>query len=513
MDRTIEIKNIKGIRKLRFQIPQGGVHVLTGANGSGKTTLLACLHRLSYSNAFQAYFKTSPANNVDEFTGSIHYTHQGQSVTYSYGTSRWSPSPKRGSVILRSFGFRNIKFIGSSGVQRFYVQEGELNTRRIDHASQFVQEKMNYLFDTSKFSQLRKIRVNPSRRRGATSRQNVAYLLPYSIRNRQYYYSEKNFSLGEILMINLLEVIEDIGINSLLLIDEIELALHPRAQVRLYQLLENLALQKQITVLISTHSASIINFAKKIIYLEKQIDGVVEVMSKCYPAYVLKNIGQHTDHHPDVVITVEDEEAEAWLRCALERYYLCTNKTHRPTVRIVPIGGHPQVIEFTRRSRNTLFPNTVKFSCFLDFDVEAHISTLRAKNPRKSGEQEYLEKVDALGGSCRFLPITPEVGMIDFLNQVSISHRTGLSQLFQDFGTVDINRILEDEERTNGGHRSQKPRDIAKQKMWYLVNEICESTNLGGNQVREKLYRFYVDIVYPNNNHGQLLGLFNPIFA
>ena len=79
------------------------------------------------------------------------------------------------------------------------------------------------------------------------------------------YYSEKNFSLGEILILNTLLLIDDVTAGSMLLIDELEMALHPRVQIRLLKYLENKAIEKNLVIILSTHSSSLIKSAKKLI--------------------------------------------------------------------------------------------------------------------------------------------------------------------------------------------------------------------------------------------------------
>lgn len=91
-------------------------------------------------------------------------------------------------------------------------------------------------------------------------RRNTAFAIPLG-GNR--FYTEQNFSFGEIVLLNLLYDIESVEKDSLVLVDELEMALHPSAQIRLMQYLSELSEQNNLTVLISTHSASIIKAQKK----------------------------------------------------------------------------------------------------------------------------------------------------------------------------------------------------------------------------------------------------------
>ena len=92
------------------------------------------------------------------------------------------------------------------------------------------------------------------------------------------WYSELSFSLGERMALNALDYISDIPRQSMLLIDEIELALHPIAQVLFYNYLEKKAEEKDIVIIISTHSATLIKRAKNIQYLEKDDEGHITMI-------------------------------------------------------------------------------------------------------------------------------------------------------------------------------------------------------------------------------------------
>ena len=56
------------------------------------------------------------------------------------------------------------------------------------------------------------------------------------------------------------------------MIDEIEIALHPKAQINLLRKLKDIAAQKNLTIIFSTHSSTLIKSSdrSKILYLERQ---------------------------------------------------------------------------------------------------------------------------------------------------------------------------------------------------------------------------------------------------
>ncbi|MBZ2397760.1 AAA family ATPase, partial [Erwinia amylovora] len=77
--------------------------------------------------------------------------------------------------------------------------------------------------------------------------------------------------------------------GGLYIVDEFEMALHPAAQIRLFKQIERLSDLAPCTVLVSTHSSSLIKSVarKNIIYLENN-DGEVSIYRNVYPTYALQ---------------------------------------------------------------------------------------------------------------------------------------------------------------------------------------------------------------------------------
>ena len=365
MTKKIEIRNLKNISRLRFAIPDPGVYLLTGNNGSGKTSLLTCLHRIGMSNAFQVNFRTSSHATLDSFLDAeIKYENTGKSVVYKYSGERWAPTPKSHSDLLRSCNFPTVLYIAADGT-RIDPRKEEFEPRRVRLSSQPVRDALKDIFKTRKFDELCYINIQ----RGVGHK---AYLIRH--RNSQgnpQYFSEKNFSLGEVCVLRLVLSLTDCKPKSLILIDELELALHPKAKVSLFRYIERIAKEKELTVLFSTHSVSLVKTAerKQILFLDDS-SGNVECISGCYPAQVLGHLAFGEEAAPDIVILVEDNHAKYCLNALLRLYEeISLAGRPKPTIAVAPLGGFIQILHFLD-SAPTLLPIKTKVLGFLDQDVK-----------------------------------------------------------------------------------------------------------------------------------------------
>lgn len=504
---NIKIENLKNISLLEFEIPAGGVHILTSVNGSGKTTLLTCLERLANPFAYQKHFRTTSNKQFDNFqTAKITYSHNNASVSYKYKNTNWSPTPKTGSALLKAMGFPKVIFLTSTG-ERFYIQNQELDSKKIISAPAFFKDSMNEIFQTLKFSELRRVKLS-GKGKGDT-RRNFGFLLPTTSQGGQnIYFTEKNFSLGEVLILNALFELNTVNDNTLVLIDEVELALHPKVQVNFLRFLQRIAGEKKLTVIISTHSSSLIKSAPKLIYLERQNSGRVNVEYDCFPAIALQNVAIEEEVQPDIVFFVEDLFAKYLFEEFLNYYFKYIYASRRPIIKVLPVAGYKETIIFTEASSVYLIPRNTKVYCFLDADVKDTLSSIQTKTQRTASEQEKLDLFNRNDKAIKYLPITPELGIVQLLRNQPNQHIQPLQQHFNE--VFDIAQIIQDENNRKLTY-SENPREAAKKRIEYIIDRLKQATNRDINQIKIMLAQYFI-ADYGSKNIDSMKALLNPIF-
>jgi AAA15 family ATPase/GTPase len=225
----ISIENLKGITRMEFAIPETKkVYLIVGPNGVGKSSLLICLDRICNSYAFAENFKSSRIPTIDQYNSTtIKYEKDEHSAIYRKGPARWVSTPRENSYrIFHSFGFSRSIFIRADS-KRIDPKPAEIRDGRIEEVNVSIISCLNRIFETNKYNVLKHLRISNGRGRAAT------YF--YTIHNNPGYYSEKRFSSGEIAVIRLIEQLFNAPDNALVLLDEAEMALHPRVQANLLE--------------------------------------------------------------------------------------------------------------------------------------------------------------------------------------------------------------------------------------------------------------------------------------
>lgn len=497
----VTLTNVKKIKKLEFSLPQKGVYLVTGLNGSGKTSLLAALNRIGSKHSFQKYYKTSQSESkLDSFeNANVTYEINGKSVTYKYGGQRWRPTPSKNSSLFTEFPYTRVKFVEVNG-KRVEPTSDEIKFKSVSSPKVEVIDFMSYILNDEKWRNLKYINTQ----RGVG---NKAYLIQYKKDGKNHYYSEKNFSLGELCVLRLACNLANIEDKSLILIDEIEMALHPQAQVRLLEKVQEISKTKNLTTLFSTHSATLIKRIdrKKIIFLQEESSKVFKSKMNVYPAQILGEIAFDDEINADFIFFVEDRQAKNLLEQMLGYYssIIESGRAYMPLYRVVPIGGFVQVIELLNSS-SQIFPEYVKRFSFLDEDVKTETIT----NAERDKNQKLLDLFSHSSNKIKYLPCTPECGVIDMIEGSDSQLKRKINGLFPG-ATIDIERIISSHEYTI--LNKENIRDKSKDRLRLIVKKIQSS--VGGNQIEiyRTFYREYCVQKFENSTN-EIKQIFGEIF-
>jgi predicted ATPase len=473
---VISVKKLKGIETLEFSMPPPGAYLLTGANGSGKTTLLTCLHRVGFAGAFQRGFRSSSSSSLDSFSGaSVTYSTGSTKVTYSYRESNWAPTPRSSAGLLQELGYPNVVFVAADGA-RVEPRKDEFNARRVRPASDDLKKKMNDIFDTNRFDHLCYINL--------VGRGVKAYLMR-SPGKTIHYFSEKNFSLGELCVLKLLLTLNEVKVNSLVLIDELEIAVHPRAQTRLFEYLKGIAEQKKLTVIFSTHSVMLIKNVprKHMLFLERS-GAQVSCRRECYPTYVLGHLSGTEEAAPDAVVYVEDDSAKKCAEALIAAHREEVNSpTVPPVVLVTTIGGFGEILRFMDRAPQMLPSNTKRVAA-LDKDVEAEsLAQYRAQD-----DHAMLALFARLEPHVSYLPWTPEVGLVEQFASDRFEAERMLKARFNDSRIQMAASWAADLNTPTGPQR----RKYCKTVLSELAKRVIELTGRTNDRVREELFQLFV---------------------
>lgn len=498
--KSIKIINLKHIAELEFELPEPGVHLLSGSNGAGKTSLLACLHRIGNPNAFARHFQPSTrSNSLDNFdSAQINYTLGADTVTYAYGGERWVPRPRSNSHLLKKFGYPEVLYIGATA-DRITPRPEDFALVRLGQASQEIRDAANKIFATQKFDGLKVINLT----RGAG---NQAFLLQATPPPKATYFSERNFSLGELCVLKLIRRLKECRKGALVLIDELELALHPRAQIELFKYLKEIAPTKNLTIVFSTHSVSLLKSVDRnnILFLSRS-GTTLTTIKGCYPAYALGNIAYSEERAPDVAIYVEDDAAvdvtEALLQLSITRKFGAHIPLH-PNTQVLPIGPFMSVVRHLAGS-DAVLPQSTRVTALLDADVK----TETLANWRVDNNYDSLAEFQQHEGRLAYLPWTPEVGLVDFLRNPGGDAEAKFRNHFRNHTllvrTQDIGNIPQ---QSGADQRKACKRAVTRVAKHLLLS--CP--NMTEREIKRHMFSVFAED-YFQKNQLQMMALFGPM--
>jgi predicted ATPase len=378
-------------------VPKKGVWLLTGENGSGKSAILTCLYRIAYSDAFRDHLPSSSrSKNLDNFrTATVSYHYGNEHVSYIRNEQRWSPTPKKGGNVLKKFGFSEVIFVGATA-ERISPKPEDFDPARSRTVDTQIAELANEIFKTSRFADLRVANVT----RGV----NEAFVQRKGSRTPYQYYSEKSFSVGELCVLKMLKKLLQVRNGALVLIDELEIALHPSAQFRLFKVMERIALERNHTVIFSTHSATLVKVAKtSTIFFVKPGPTQHTIIQGPKKSFVLGKIAGSEERSCDRVYIVEDNAAKAFVDEAMELIAEGKPVEQRAQFRTVRAGNYTAAIDLYKAIQ-LQNDSICEAKLLMDADVEEALQQKREQQPDHEHACFYFS-----GRSGEYLlPYTPE---------------------------------------------------------------------------------------------------------
>lgn len=485
----MKIKNIKSIKDFELDIPlMQGLYALTGENGSGKSTIISCAATSFYNPLMYEYFG-APRDSRIEFECN------GRTRIISSNGGRWFSA--QGNLGIAGF-FEGSLMYGNRFKDVDFSRIKTLaypNRNNLLPASEFVKENFGSILhdDSSFYKDLFVLKPNA--------------IKEYKLLKVSYYYeingrlvNQLTMSTGENLLISILHSLEMrvekenySHIPTLILLDEIELALHSSALRRLIYFLEKLSTKHNFAFLFSTHSIELIRSIdpQNIFYLQRHVDDKLEVVNPCYPVYATRNL-ESSNYGHDYIIMVEDNLAKSIVEKILYKKQLLGNKR----VLVIPIGGWNQVLRFaydTIRSNLTL--STTKIIIVLDRDIKDQVpGFLKKEHMGFANSPNYLPIKSLEKYLIHNLIKNVDLKLFRKLNDYIFQSRS-LADIIKKYQSNVKNGVYTDIDRINNGktffeqlkHELQQIRKSEEDISGIIVEHLFD----GNNQQIDDLSNFF----------------------
>lgn len=299
---ALEVDGLRGWKgqKIDFQFP---IVALVGENGAGKSTILqaaASIYKapgvsLGKQKFASTYFPDTPWERIER--ASIRWWVK-EGKAHREGSIRKFPGRWRGNPDRRE---RPVLNIDLSRIQPFSARVGFMRL-----AKPTLKEGVSQPFNKDKLDNLTSI-LGKKYEIAAMSTTNLdkTRYVPV-IAQAGAKYSGFHSGAGETTIVELLR--NEIPDYGLVIIDEIESSLHPRAQRRLMRHLAELARLKELQIVLSTHSPYILDELPEEarLYIWEGASGK-EVMKGVSPSFAMTQMD--LESHPECDIYVEDRDA------------------------------------------------------------------------------------------------------------------------------------------------------------------------------------------------------------
>jgi energy-coupling factor transporter ATP-binding protein EcfA2 len=378
---NVRIEKLRGIEDLKIDLNlTPGIYAIAGQNASGKSTLMASLASIFYKDIANKYF----ANSTQQQTKiSVALDRKTLEISPNLPNSRWryNYNSRFSNEKLKINGFYEGSIIYGNRFRdtnpRALFEATKIIFEDLEPAADFVWENLGHiLHDNRNYYKGKLFRILSTR----------AYR-NYRFNGSPYFIvledgkiiSQFSLSTGENLMVSVLHSIQyQLKKSSayrelyLVLLDEIELALHPSALNRLIKFLNGLAIDRHLAVYFSTHSVELIRQipSENIYFLRKHLNNVVEVQNPVSPAYATRAIYIHDGY--DLLILVEDNLA----KCLVDWIIRKEDLNKKRLIHILPAGGWENVLALNQDIVSSyILKQGQKAISILDGDIQGEYKT------------------------------------------------------------------------------------------------------------------------------------------
>lgn len=341
-------------QRIEFSFP---IVAIVGENGSGKSTLLQAAASVYKAEANESarfaseFFPSTTWDRVDRAEIRFGYL---EGANHNSGSVR-KPSTKWLGNVDRPI--RRVNYVDLSRIQPVSARVGYAKIAKTAHREVGARP-----FNAAQVQRLSSVMGRPyDGARMATSDIDANREIPI-ITKDGIAYSGFHQGSGETTVAELLQI--DLPRCGLVLIDEIESSLHPRAQRRLIRDLAEHCREREVQIILTTHSPYVLEelppSARNYIMDSGGVKSLVRGVS---PQFAMTQMDD--EDHPECELYVEDNAAKAWLSELLAAH----GQNVFPRCVVVPYGtsnvGHALGV---MASQNR-FPRPI--CVFLDGDNDA----------------------------------------------------------------------------------------------------------------------------------------------
>ena len=291
-----------------------------------------------------------------------------------------------------------------------------------------------------------------------------------------------------------MEQLKDVEEDALVLLDEAELALHPRVQTNLIKYLCDKARDKNITIFVSTHSPAMIKAVAKenIIKLDDQGNGTIQAVTPCYPASAIGCVDFESSTIFDYIFFVEDDTARTILKAFLNRYIAFEPNHATALTSIIPVGGFFQTADMAVKTRQQVFSQS-KVYALLDQDAFEDIE----------GKPQFNTLYTAHRDVIRSLTFTPEIWIIEKLVTAGNDLKRDIRTRFH----AELDSIL-----SGASYRtcsSANPRKLAKKRLNVVIDAFCAFSGDNSTYVETSL----IDLILKHTPDSEIRQVLGPVFS